>query len=180
MSIRNEWQTPQHIFDACNNRYGPFVRDMAATEENALCEVYCTKKKIRKYSKYQFEDAFHCDWNSMNGSLWCNPPYGPAGTIPQWLWHGYKHKRNTRVFLLPNDSSTEWWHKYVRKANEVVFIKGRVQFIPPLSVKKTSNPWPSVLFVFVDRISAYMSPSPRMLTLDQRYGEFTYLGESLR
>ncbi len=179
MSIRNEWQTPQHIFDACDGRYSGFVRDMAATEENTLCEAYCTSKRIRRYCEYQFENALTYDWNLMRGSLWCNPPYGPVGTIPVWLKYASKFRRNTRVFLLPNDTSTAWWHEYVHKVNEVVFIQGRVQFIPPPGIKKTSNPWPSVIFVFAGRGSIFGAPSPRFLTFNQKTGEFTNLRKGL-
>ena len=64
-SNKDDWETPQDLFDKLNAFYG-FTLDACASPENAKCKKYYTKEQNSRVQ----------DWN--NDTIWCNPP----------LWQG--------------------------------------------------------------------------------------------
>lgn len=62
-SNKDDWETPQDLFDKLNAFYG-FTLDACASPENAKCKKYYTKE----------QNSLVQDWN--NDTIWCNPPYG--------------------------------------------------------------------------------------------------------
>lgn len=82
-------------------------------------------------------------------TTFCNPPYGRV--IGVWVKKAYDEskKGKTVVLLLPSRTDTQWWHKYVMKAHEIRFIKGRLKF----GEAKHSAPFPSCVVVFKENIS---------------------------
>ncbi|EPC12611.1 Chaperone protein DnaJ [Lacticaseibacillus paracasei subsp. tolerans Lpl7] len=64
-SDKDDWETPQKLFEKLNDRYH-FVIDLAATSKNAKCKNYYTVE----------DDALSKDWSKVNGPKWLNPPYG--------------------------------------------------------------------------------------------------------
>jgi phage N-6-adenine-methyltransferase len=80
------------------------------------------------------------EWGSCN---YVNPPYSE---IAKWVEKGYQEwsKDKTVVFLIPSRTDTKWWHKYIMKATEIRFIKGRLKF----SNSKNSAPFPSVIVIY--------------------------------
>lgn len=115
---RDDKRTPAWFFAQCQRRYGPFHIDAAANAANALCPVWFGEGGVAP-------DALACSWKRQwladtshePATVWCNPPYGPAKTIPKWIAHA-RHQRDkyrTRILmLLPADTSTVWfqdvWH----------------------------------------------------------------------
>ena len=75
-SKTDEWETPQDFFDRLNEEFH-FTLDVCATEENAKCEKYFTKK----------ENGLVQGWK--NETVWCNPPYGRK--IGQWVFRCLQH-----------------------------------------------------------------------------------------
>jgi site-specific DNA-methyltransferase (adenine-specific) len=77
-------------------------------------------------------------------STFVNPPYGRE--IGVWIRRGYEEAQQgkTVVLLIPSRTDTVWWHKYVMKASEIRFIKGRIKF----SGAKWNAPFPSAVVVF--------------------------------
>ena len=74
-----------------------------------------------------------------------NPPYGRG--IDKWIAKGYNEamKENTKVvMLIPARTDTKYWHKYVMKASEIHFVKGRLKF----GGSSNSAPFPSAVVVF--------------------------------
>ena len=61
-SNKDDWETPQELFDKLNAIYN-FTLDTAASDENAKCKDYYTIK----------EDGLKQKWS---GRVFCNPPYG--------------------------------------------------------------------------------------------------------
>ena len=70
-SATAEWETPPEIFAEYDRKYH-FALDVAATDDNALCERYYTKEI----------DGLSQSWKA-DGSVWCNPPYGHG--IIKWV-----------------------------------------------------------------------------------------------
>lgn len=119
MSRREDWETPQEVFNKYNTKYGPLTWDYAASAENAKCEQFYTIE----------DDALERNW-SCDG--WLNPPYGRTKT-PQWLTHAAKQADDWKikvVCLVPASTSTRWFHDLVLpKAKHIEFIRGRIRFV---------------------------------------------------
>jgi len=73
-----------------------------------------------------------------------NPPYGRE--IKKWLQKALHESScgKTIVCLLPSRTDTQWWHEYVMRADEIMFLKGRLKFGNSVN----SAPFPSVIVVF--------------------------------
>ena len=50
----------------------------------------------------------------------------------------------TVVMLLPARTDTKWFHEYIYKKAEIIFIKGRLRF----GNSKNSAPFPSMIVIF--------------------------------
>jgi site-specific DNA-methyltransferase (adenine-specific) len=131
-SDKQDWETPQWLFDLLDDEY-QFSLDPCATPENAKCWHYYTPK----------DNGLKRVWS---GNVWVNPPYD---SIVAWLERAVlqlKYKRiETIVFLIPARTDTKYWHKYVMKhACEIRFIEGRLRFVGA----KGAAPFPSVIVIF--------------------------------
>ena len=128
-SVRNNWETPQKIFDELDEEFG-FDLDVCADEGNAKCERYYTEE----------EDGLGKKWE---GVCWMNPPYGRV--IGLWMRKAYESALGgaTVVCLVPSRTDTRWWHDYCMKG-EVRFIKGRLKFGGAVN----SAPFPSAVVIF--------------------------------
>ena len=118
-SAKQEWETPQNLFDALDERYN-FTFDLAADENNRKCEEYFSAE----------DNALKKEWK---GNCWLNPPYGSRGETRLAKWVEKAHKEastgNCKVtMLIPARTNTQWWHDYCMKAAEVLFVSGRPKF----------------------------------------------------
>lgn len=132
-SKTEEWETPQDFFDMLDLCFC-FTLDVCATDENAKCLRYFTKK----------EDGLLQSWKGE--TVWCNPPYGRK--IKDWV-----KKASTEdavvVMLLPARTDTSWFHDYIyNNVNaDVIFLRGRLRF----GNSKTCAPFPNMVVVFGSR-----------------------------
>lgn len=117
-SKKDDWETPQDLFDRLNERFH-FTLDAAASAENAKCERFYTKE----------DDALTKDWD---GIVWCNPPYTRGDLTDRFVRKGYEEavRGSLVVMLLAARTDTKRWHDYImNKAIMVWFIRGRLQFV---------------------------------------------------
>lgn len=133
-SKRNDWETPQALFDYCNDTWGPFECDVCATPANAKCSKFYTPQ----------DDALGFDWR---GRCWMNPPYGRE--LRRWVYKAVCevswHNAERVVALLPARTDTSWWHCWVIPcSSEIKFLRGRVKFVGA----KSSAPFPSAIVVW--------------------------------
>ena len=131
-STTQTWTTPKELFDELHQEFG-FTCDVAASEDNALCEQYFDESK----------DGLAQDWF---GNVWCNPPYD---TSKEWIAKAYnetKKECSLAVLLLPARTDTKAFHSYIYNSPnvEVRFLKGRLKF----SNSKNSAPFPSMICIF--------------------------------
>lgn len=126
---RQDWETPQALFDQLNAEFG-FDLDVAASHTNAKCATYYTEA----------EDGLTLPWT---GTVWCNPPYGKQ--IADWMRKGWEAAQGgaTVVLLVPSRTDASWFHDYALKG-EVRFIRGRLRF----GGSTENAPFPSVLVIF--------------------------------
>ena len=130
LSMRDDWETPQFLFDGLNAEFG-FEIDVCATKETSKCSRFFTRE----------EDALSQPWT---GVCWVNPPYGRG--MENWLEKAFNSSLEGAlvVCLLPARTDTRWWHRFVNRASEVRFLKGRLKF----DNAKNSAPFPSCVVVF--------------------------------
>jgi phage N-6-adenine-methyltransferase len=128
-SAKDEWATPQELFDALDRIYH-FTLDPCATGENAKCPQFYTRE----------QDGLSQPWD---GVVYVNPPYGRQ--IGQWVRKAFESSQSgaTVVMLLPARTCTSWWHEFVVRGS-VTFLRGRLKF----GGAKTSAPFPSAIVVF--------------------------------
>lgn len=132
-SERQDWETPQALFDALNAEFG-FTLDVCATSENKKCPDFIDEEL----------NALTRNWGGYLETCWMNPPYGYQ--IGKWIRKAYEESQNgaTVVALIPAKTETRWWHEYVMHAHEIRLVKGRIQF----SGCGVNAPFPSAVVVF--------------------------------
>jgi phage N-6-adenine-methyltransferase len=129
------------VFDALNDRFGPFTLDAAASIDNALVETY-------------YDEEVNSLEQKWTGRVWCNPPYsGSPGIKPfvEKAWDAVNSGGADSVVLLirPTSCETIYWHDTIwPHASHLVFFKGRIDFEGPFHVSGGSSRWPSVAVVF--------------------------------
>lgn len=134
--IRDLWQTPRALFDRLDREFN-FKCDVAASEDNKLCDVFIDEKTNALIVDYP--------WYESN---WCNPPY--SKNMPWVNKACIEHQKGrTIVMLVPADTSTQWFKEAYRNCNEVRFISGRLSFINARTKKPVDgNNKGSVLFIW--------------------------------
>lgn len=113
---KDEWGTPDWLFNLLNKE-ARFTGDVAATEENAKCKQFFTKK----------DDALSQDWFKRN---FLNPPYS-ARLVSRFMQKARLEANAGAVVwcLIRVASDTQWWHRNVMEAQEIRFIEGRVDYV---------------------------------------------------
>lgn len=140
----NDRRTPRWFFEQCESRFGPFDVDVAATVGNALTPEWCP-------------DGLTAVWcpKPTQCTAWCNPPYGPPGTIEKWIRKAREQRDLFAVrtlMLLPADTSTRWFHD-VSRTELVELVPFRLAFeAPDGSTKGNSAKFGSVLVWIAPRI----------------------------
>ena len=134
-SKRDDWETPQELFDKLNEEFH-FQLDPCATDKTAKCKAYFTKN----------EDGLKQDWLKYK-SIFMNPPYGSE--ISKWLKKANETAQMgaTVVCLVPARTDTKWWWDYCQENSDGVkrtvrFIRGRLKFSG-----KGSAPFPSAIVI---------------------------------
>ncbi len=134
-SIRQDWDTPQVLFDKLNEEF-KFEYDLAASNKNTKCDKFFSKE----------DDGLKQKWN---GVCWLNPPYGDkTSKMVDWIKKAYNdtqfNPNLTVVMLIPARTNTKWFHNFCMKAAELKLICGR----PKFGDSKHGLPQPLILVVF--------------------------------
>lgn len=139
-SARDDWETPQDLFDELHAEFR-FTVDVCALPHNAKCKRFFSPTV----------DGLSQEWV---GTCWMNPPYGRR--IGEWVAKAFRSSLNgaTVVCLVPARTDTEWWHRSVARSSEVRLLKGRLRFVGA----DASAPFPSAVVVF-------RPPTERWLTV---------------
>jgi len=139
-SKKQDWATPQYIFDYFD-RFYRYGLDAAATAENSKCKRYITPE----------QDSLGTDWSAEYpevGSVWLNPPYGRG--VKHWMkkCHDEADKGLTVSALVMARTDTRWWHDWCMRAHTIFLIKGRIKFIGSEGVAGNAAPAPSALITW--------------------------------
>ncbi|QHJ77211.1 MAG: hypothetical protein [Bacteriophage sp.] len=137
-SNRDDWETPEDLFEQIEHLYGPFTLDPASSDKNAKTVKHFTIE----------DDGLKRSWKGE--TVFVNPPYGRK--ISEWVRKAFEeHFLNgvKVVMLLPARTDTKWFHDYIYKLKdvEILFLEGRVKFeIDGKSLN--SAPFPSMVVVY--------------------------------
>jgi len=158
-SANDERITPLELFLCVNDAFG-FNLDVCASKSNAKCQVFITKR----------DDGLSIDWSNhiLDAPVfaWCNPPYS---NWREWVRKAVQQRALgvTTVVLIPPWTDRQGWHDWATGADEIIFLKGRVQFDTPVETgRKSGNPDGSTLLVFRPRISNAEYGNPKLVTWD--------------
>lgn len=116
-SESHEWETPAALVQQLQTLFGGFTLDPCCTAENAKAPEFFTAA----------EDGLKQSWTGHH--VFMNPPYGRQ--IGKWIRKAYEESREWRckvTCLIPSRTDTRYWHDYVLKASNILFVKNRIYF----------------------------------------------------
>jgi phage N-6-adenine-methyltransferase len=121
MSNQN-WGTPPEFIAVFEKRFGPIVRDLAASPHNAVAPRYWTEN----------DDALKQDWHAVatgpTGWLWLNPPFEKMAPWAEKC--RLEACKGARVAMLCKASvGANWFHTHVFPAADVEFLAPRIRFV---------------------------------------------------
>ncbi len=129
-SDRQDWSTPQELFDRLNDEFD-LIWDVCATTQNAKLPLYWTPEI----------DGLSADWRGKQ--VFCNPPYSQTA---QWVEKCATSGAEVCVLLIPARTDTTYFHQHIynNPRAEIRFIKGCLKF----GDAQNSAPFPSMLVIF--------------------------------
>ena len=121
---RVEWYTPPAVIKAVRAVLGEIDLDPASTAE--ANQIVGAKNFFTKD-----DDGLKHDWL---GKIFCNPPYS-RGLIDKFvakLLREFADGRTTEAIVLTNAATdTDWAHKLMALADQIIFTKKRLKFLKP-------------------------------------------------
>lgn len=156
---RDDWGTPDWLYEWCSVVWGPFDLDVAADAGNAKCDIHYSAE----------EDGLLQPWAPRN---WCNPPFSHAAEFAERAALMAQRCFNS-LLVLPAATSASWFHGNVfLGASELVFLRGRVPFV--LDGKEAPGNNVGTVLAYYTRKSC-LAWMPTLLTADTqaiKYGAF--------
>jgi site-specific DNA-methyltransferase (adenine-specific) len=131
---KDEWETPQWLFDLLNQEFH-FDCDAAATIENTKCEIFFKDALLHSwtenpsFSTKPDSGIDECGPESAMLNFYLNPPYS-AVKINAFMQKAYEEsQKGALVVCLVPVSGDTWWINWTLKAQEIRYIRGRVKFV---------------------------------------------------
>lgn len=133
---RDEWRTPPWLFRWLHRRFR-FQMDMAASLDNALCDLWFTRE----------ENALGREWALFAQRGFCNPPYSD---IDPWIDQAIAEMSQgfLTVMLFPSPNGEERFAPVFQHATEIIDIVGRFSFLRPDGTEVGGNTRGSSVYVF--------------------------------
>jgi phage N-6-adenine-methyltransferase len=125
------WQTPPHILEALEERYGPLFDPCPANWDGKT-------------------DGLEIEW-PVNQVVFVNPPFSQLSAWAEKVWSENFHRGVQVVMLMPARVDTQYFHDYICNGAELEFFKGRIRFIDPgTTLPGDAAPFASMLCHFTD------------------------------
>lgn len=110
---RDEWQTPQGLFDTLNKQYN-FTHDCCATVKNKKCFYF-----ISDFEKIYKE-------NDTKNIHWMNPPFSKAFEMFE---HFFKVvNQGVAIYRCDNMENILWQEVILKNASWIFIPKGRIKY----------------------------------------------------
>ena len=115
-SSHTEWWTPQEFYRAMDVEFD--------------CDPCSPGKHIIPWSPARLhltesDDGLTADWHDY--FVFLNPPYGLRFDVNEWIEKFIAHRNG--VALLPDFTSTDWWHRATANADLIMFVQPKINFI---------------------------------------------------
>lgn len=137
-SNKEDWETPQDLFNKLNEKYH-FTFDLAASDSNAKCKSYFTET----------DDSLSQNWHRISGNVFLNPPYGRE--LHKWVKKAYEESllkaEGDIVMLIPARTDTSYWHDFIFGKAQIKFLRGRLKFELG-GAARDAAPFPSALVIY--------------------------------
>jgi hypothetical protein len=127
----DEWYTPPWIFDALGLEF-----DMDVASPGADVVPWIPAKR------HITERSLEAEWR---GLLWMNPPFGARNGVVPWMSRFAEHDGIT---IVPNRTGADWWQDFARRADGLLFVRGKVKFIRPDGTTGDSPGYGNVFMAF--------------------------------
>lgn len=110
--------TPWEFIHACERRWGDFVWDLAATNENSKASKYIDERA----------NSLTVDWHKLTpGNLWLNPPFSDIAPWARKCW--LEMDKGAKIFfLVPASIDSNWWAECVHDQACVLPLHPRIKF----------------------------------------------------
>ena len=128
-----EWYTPAWIFDELDIEF-----------DLDPCSPYDMESNVPAREKFTlFDNGLSKEWS---GRVWLNPPYGRE--TPIWVDRFINHGNG--IALLFSRTDAKWCQKCMSKATAILFIGGRIEFVPGKenNHKKSRSGAGTIMFAF--------------------------------
>lgn len=142
MTTKNEWQTPQWLYDALDEQFH-FQTDLACTIENCKAPAGFTKNGVFYKTingcfdvpdcDYQRLDSLYQSWDNI--TAFCNPPFSrdpeTGTTLYDWVKKASEAKNSTIVMTIPNRPGNLAWQEFILPidgAKAIINLEGRVNY----------------------------------------------------
>jgi len=109
---RDDWQTPQWLFDILNEQYG-FRFDCCASKENTKCEFW-------------EDDFLNRNLNNPKNVSWMNPPFSKAYDMFSHFFQLIK--KGVCIYRCDNMETKIWQDLIFRWADWIFIPKGRISY----------------------------------------------------
>ena len=117
-----EWYTPPWVFEA-----------LGLSFDLDPCSPPGGLPWVPAVSHYSAADnGLIREWR---GRVWLNPPYGDLTS--KFLARMHEHRHGVALVFARTD--TNWFHNYAAKADAILFIHGRLAFVPSGEIKGKSG-----------------------------------------
>jgi phage N-6-adenine-methyltransferase len=121
------------FLDAVEKRFGKISWDLAASQTNAVCDLWIGEK----------QNSLLQDWHRLHGLLWLNPPF--ADIAPWAKKCALEAAKGARIVLLiPAAVGSEWFREHVHPHAFTLALNPRLTF----SGETTPYPKDCMLSVF--------------------------------
>lgn len=114
---RQDYATPKDFLAAIEKRFGIIRTDLAASAENAVCEVYFDKGR----------DSLQQDWQLLKGVAYCNPEFAD---LDPWAMKTItaKHRRGLTLLLTPASTGADWFQNVLVPHAYILDLSPRLCF----------------------------------------------------
>lgn len=140
--------TPPAFIDAIEARFGEIDWDLAATKDNSVCGAAYFGPD---HKRPDYRDALKCDWSSIDGNHWLNPPFS---SIPKWAKKCEEHRdrKGWTLLLVPDSRDSNWYIEHVAGKCIEIPLSGRIVFVG----EETGFPKALALFAYGYGLSGVM------------------------
>jgi site-specific DNA-methyltransferase (adenine-specific) len=135
---KDDWRTPDVVLDAVRSIGGPIDLDPCASPQR--------KDHFARINLFPPVNGLQKVWWKENvRTIYVNPPFGDLA-----LWaeacadHGAHNPNGLVVLLAPSRTDTRYFHRWITRADAILFWKGRITFRGAASVA----PFPILLAIW--------------------------------